>query len=52
MSKYFDKTYTEILAEAKSANPTPGGGSASAIVTCMGIAMVSMFSNLTSGKEK
>lgn len=52
MSKYFDKSYTEILAEAKSSNPTPGGGSASAIVACMGNAMVSMVANLTSGKEK
>ncbi len=52
MTKYFDKTYTEILAEAKSSSPTPGGGSASAIVACMGNAMVSMVANLTSGKEK
>ncbi|MDD2370643.1 MAG: cyclodeaminase/cyclohydrolase family protein [Firmicutes bacterium] len=52
MSRYFDKSYTEILAESKSSSPTPGGGSASAIVACMGNAMVSMVANLTSGKEK
>ncbi len=52
MNKYFDKSYREILAEAKSSKPTPGGGSASAIVACMGNAMVSMVANLTSGKEK
>jgi len=52
MNKYFDKSYTEILKEAKSSAPTPGGGSASAIVACMGNAMVSMVANLTSGKEK
>lgn len=52
MSVYFDKTYTEILKEAKSSSPTPGGGNVSAMVGCLGNAMVQMVANLTSGKEK
>lgn len=52
MSVYFDKSYTEILKEAKSSSPTPGGGNVSAMVGCLGNAMVQMVANLTSGKEK
>ena len=52
MDKYFDKSYREILEEAASSSPTPGGGNVSAMVACMGNAMVSMVANLTSGKEK
>ena len=52
MDKYFDKSYREIIEEAASSSPTPGGGNVSAMVACMGNAMVSMVANLTSGKEK
>ena len=52
MGTFFDKTYREILDEAASSSPTPGGGNVSAMVACMGNAMVSMVANLTSGKEK
>lgn len=52
MGIFFDKTYREILDEAASSSPTPGGGNVSAMVACLGNAMVSMVANLTKGKEK
>lgn len=52
MGTFFDKSYREIVEEAASSSPTPGGGNVSAMVACMGNAMVSMVANLTSGKEK
>lgn len=52
MSAYFDKSYREILTEARSSSPTPGGGNVSAMVASLGQAMVEMVANLTSGKEK
>lgn len=52
MSKYFDKSYREIIKEASSDSPTPGGGSVAAMAACLGNAMVSMVGNLTAGKEK
>ena len=51
-NKYFDKRYREILTEACSNNPTPGGGSISAMVACLGNSMIAMVGNLTKGKEK
>lgn len=52
MGAFFDKTYREILEEAASSSPTPGGGNVSAMVACLGNAMISMVANLTKGKEK
>lgn len=52
MGTFFDKTYREILEEAASSSPIPGGGSISAMVACLGNAMVLMVANLTKGKEK
>ena len=51
-NKYFDKSYREILAEASSDAPTPGGGSVAAMVACLGNGMVAMVGSLTKGKEK
>jgi len=52
MSEFFDKTLREVLELSASSNPTPGGGSVSAIVACFGLAMTAMVCRLTAGKEK
>ncbi|HHU33255.1 MAG: cyclodeaminase/cyclohydrolase family protein [Zhaonellaceae bacterium] len=52
MSKMFDLSYRKILEDSASSSPTPGGGSVSAMVGCLGAAMVAMVGNLTVGKEK
>src|SRR5271166_3836002 len=41
----------EFLARLASASPTPGGGSAAAILGAMGAALVSMVCNVTLGKK-
>jgi methenyltetrahydrofolate cyclohydrolase len=41
----------QFLEELASANPTPGGGSAAAIMGAMGAALVSMVCNVTFGKK-
>ena len=41
--------FTRRLADG---NPTPGGGSASALAGAMGSALVAMFCNLTAGRKK
>jgi len=43
------KTFLDTLA---SKSPTPGGGSAAAVVGAMSAALLSMVGNLTIGKEK
>ena len=43
------KTYTDALA---SGSPTPGGGSAAALVGALGSALNSMVANFTVGREK
>jgi len=43
------KTYTDALA---SGAPTPGGGSAAALVGALGAALNSMVANFTVGREK
>ncbi|MEP6775599.1 MAG: cyclodeaminase/cyclohydrolase family protein, partial [Chloroflexota bacterium] len=45
-------TVTDFIEELASANPTPGGGSASALVGALGAALVEMACNLTVGREK
>ncbi|ABZ84447.1 methenyltetrahydrofolate cyclohydrolase, putative [Heliomicrobium modesticaldum Ice1] len=52
MSDIFARSLREVIAEAASAAPTPGGGSVSAITGAFGAAMVAMVANLTVGKEK
>jgi formiminotetrahydrofolate cyclodeaminase len=49
----FNKTTVEdFVTQLASANPTPGGGSASALAGAMAAAMVEMACNLTVGREK
>ncbi|MDQ6694566.1 MAG: cyclodeaminase/cyclohydrolase family protein [Chloroflexota bacterium] len=45
-------TVEDFIRELASANPTPGGGSASALAGAMSAAMVEMACNLTIGREK
>jgi formiminotetrahydrofolate cyclodeaminase len=45
-------TVQDFIIELASANPTPGGGSASALAGAMAAAMVEMSCNLTVGREK
>ncbi len=45
-------TVEDFVNELASANPTPGGGSASALAGAMAAAMVEMACNLTVGREK
>ena len=47
-----EKQIQLFLDELASKAPTPGGGSAAAILGAMGAALVSMVCNLTIGKEK
>src|SRR5881628_3331862 len=49
---YIKMTVQDFIEELASANPTPGGGSASALVGAMAAAMVEMACNLTVGREK
>lgn len=46
-----DKSIQQFLDELASKAPTPGGGSAAAIMGAMGAALVSMVCNLTMGKK-
>ena len=46
-----DSTIEKFLDELASAAPTPGGGSAAAIMGAMGAALVAMVCNLTIGKK-
>ena len=41
----------KFLDDLASGNPTPGGGSAAAIIGAMGAALVSMVCNVTIGKK-
>ena len=52
MGGFFEKSLREIVESSASSSPIPGGGSVSAIVACLGVAMTSMVCNLTVGKEK
>jgi methenyltetrahydrofolate cyclohydrolase len=47
-----DKPIEQFLAELASSDPTPGGGSAAAIMGAMGAALISMVCNLTIGKKR
>lgn len=47
-----DETLDGWLAELASARPTPGGGSAAALLIATGAALVEMACNLTAGREK
>jgi len=52
VSSFFNKSFREILEISSSNSPTPGGGSVSAIVCCLGAAMTAMVANLTVGNDK
>jgi len=52
MSDIFDYSFRKILAVSASDAPTPGGGSVSAMVGALGVAMAAMVGNLTVGKPK
>jgi methenyltetrahydrofolate cyclohydrolase len=47
-----DKPVEQFLDELASSAPTPGGGSAAAIMGAMGAALISMVCNLTIGKKR
>lgn len=47
-----DMTMKDFLEQLASPQPTPGGGSASAVAGAMAAAMVEMACNLTVGREK
>ncbi|MBP2650797.1 MAG: Formiminotransferase-cyclodeaminase [Firmicutes bacterium] len=52
MSKFFDKSFREILEAAASSSPTPGGGGIAGVVAALGASMTAMVANLTIGKDK
>ncbi len=47
-----DKSCVEFIDELGSKAPTPGGGSAAALVGALGIALGTMVGELTTGKKK
>lgn len=52
MSEIYDFTFRKVVAVSASDAPTPGGGSVSALVGTLGVAMTAMVGNLTVGKPK
>lgn len=52
MGEFLDRSYRDVVQVSASSSPTPGGGSVSALVASLGVAMASMVCNLTVGKEK
>ena len=52
MAEYKDLTVEQFLEVTASDAPAPGGGSVSALVGSLGIALAEMVANLTIGKEK
>ncbi|HZW82691.1 MAG TPA: cyclodeaminase/cyclohydrolase family protein [Candidatus Deferrimicrobium sp.] len=52
MSEVYSWSVKQLIEVSASDSPTPGGGSVSALVASLGVAMVAMVGNLTVGKEK
>jgi len=52
LSDIYDFPFRKLVAVAASDAPTPGGGSISALVGILGVAMTAMVGNLTVGKPK
>ena len=52
MSEYGNMSLDEYRDALASKNPTPGGGTASAIALSQGAALAVMVSNLTTSSEK
>lgn len=48
---FIEKSLKEYIANLASGDPTPGGGSASALVASLGAALTSMVKNLTVDKK-
>lgn len=48
---FIDKSLKEYIADVASGDPTPGGGSVSALVGSLGGALTNMVRNLTVGKK-
>src|SRR5437588_8506361 len=48
----FDLSLGEFLDRLGSADPTPGGGAAAAVVGALGAALIEMTANLTIGKPR
>src|SRR5579862_7085920 len=46
-----ENSVEKFLDDLASGNPTPGGGSAAAVMGAMGAALVSMVCNVTIGKK-
>ncbi len=44
--KLTDRTFTDLLAAFRSSDPTPGGGSASALAGAVGAALLAMVAGL------
>ncbi len=52
MNEIYDFPFRKLVALSASDAPTPGGGSVSALVGTLGVAMTAMVGNLTVGKSK
>ncbi|MDD3653728.1 MAG: cyclodeaminase/cyclohydrolase family protein [Desulfotomaculaceae bacterium] len=52
MSDIYNKTLREVIELSASSQPTPGGGSVSAIIANFGLALLAMVCRLTAGKIK
>ena len=52
VKEFAKKNIEEYLEQLGSAEPTPGGGAAAALVSAQGAALIKMVANLTIGKEK
>lgn len=48
---FIEKTLKDYIEQASTKEPTPGGGSVSALVGSLGAALTSMVGNLTVGKK-
>jgi len=52
MSKYINKSLKRYFNDLAAKKPAPGGGSAAALAGATGVALLSMVTNFTIGKEK
>lgn len=52
MPQYRNEPLEKYITDAASGNPTPGGGSVSALVGALGATMAEMSANFTIGREK
>jgi formiminotetrahydrofolate cyclodeaminase len=50
--RYADAPFVKFLHDLAAKQPTPGGGSASAVGGALGAALASMAANFTIGNEK